>query len=576
MGSICAERKGDKVYYVYRESYREKLDPQDEGKARGSGKSRVRTRAVYLGSAEKILQAFREKREPVSVQLRRFGLVGAAYQTATEIGLQDILMQHIPGKRANIPHWVYFLVSIINRLDNATSKTRMSAWMKTTILPDLLGIDPGGLTGKNFWYAADSQLSENELRERRESGDAQDDPFAGMNPDAFTRIEKDLFARVDELMGLSPSAICYDTTNFYTYIDDPKRSVLANTCHSKDSKHHLRHVGLLMAVERNHGIPLLSQVYRANCHDSKVFSCILADLVLALKDLCGAESDLVLVLDKGNNSQDNFKGMTGVISWVGSLVPSHYRHLMDLDISQYHGVHNQLRYYRCTETLMGVDCALVLVFNEATKRKQEHTLRRGIQKLKKELRSKWAGYKKEQKSITRGLITLQDNSRYGKCLIMSVRDGRLHIDQNEEEIQERKQRLGKSLIFSNMARAETGLLIDTYHQRNVIEDDFRLLKDESIIRFRPIRHWTDTKIRAYAFCCVLALTLMRVMQWKAHRAGYNMSPRLLKDELSDIQEVLMVYDPTHATRKTTDCSTVQTKLWKEFKLDEVKRKLLLH
>ena len=69
----------------------------------------------------------------------------------------------------------------------------------------------------------------------------------------------------------------------------------------------------------------------------------------------------------------------------------------------------------------------------------------------------------------------------------------------------------------------------------MIESDFQLLKDETIIRFRPIRHWTDTKIRAHAFCCVMALMLMRVMQWKAHVAGYTMSPQFLKDELSDIQ-----------------------------------------
>lgn len=99
-----------------------------------------------------------------------------------------------------------------------------------------------------------------------------------------------------------------------------------------------------------------------------------------------------------------------------------------------------------------------------------------------------------------------------------------------------------------MVDADTAYLIDTYHQRNVIEDDFRLLKDEAIIRFRPIWHWTDTKIRAYAFCCVLALTLMRVMQWTL-QAGYRMSPRLLKDELSDIREVLMVYESDRRPQK---------------------------
>ena len=439
-----------------------------------------------------------------------------------------------------------------------------------------MGIDPASLSGKNYWYAADYQLSEKELKETRESEGSLDDPFAGLSQDSFTRIEKDLFCRVDQLMGLSPSAICYDTTNFYTYIDEPKRSELARTCHSKDSKNHLRHVGMLMAVERNHGVPLMSRVYRANCHDSKIFSCILADLVLALQEVCGAESDLVVVLDKGNNSKENFKKMTGVISWVGALVPSHYKELIDLDLSQYQGVHKELRYHRCSKTLMGVECAVILTLNDATKRKKEHTLRRGIDKLKTEMLAKWAGYKKSPKTLTPGLVTLQTKSKYGTCLTPSVQEGQLHLVDNSEEIEKRKKRFGKSLIFSNMVDADTAYLIDTYHQRNVIEDDFRLLKDEAIIRFRPFWHWTDTKIRAYAFCCVLALTLMRVMQWKALQAGYRMSPRLLKDELSDIREVLMVYSRTEASRKITECSTVQKKLWEEFKLDDVKQKLLIH
>ena len=104
MGTICAERKGTNVYYVYRESYREKIEREDSGKTRGSGKSRVRTRAVYLGTAEKILNAMERTREPVSVRLRRFGLVAAAYQTSTEIGMQDILMRHMSGSRAGVPH----------------------------------------------------------------------------------------------------------------------------------------------------------------------------------------------------------------------------------------------------------------------------------------------------------------------------------------------------------------------------------------------------------------------------------------------------------------------------------------
>ena len=170
----------------------------------------------------------------------------------------------------------------------------MSEWLDDTILPELLRIDPRNLSGKNFWYVADDVVSEDELRRKRDLLSLQEDPLVGMSGDTFNKIEMDLFTNIDTMMNLSPNAICYDTTNLYTYMEEPTRSQLAQTCNSKHCKHHLKHVGLLMAVERTHGIPLVSNVYQANRHDSKVFSCILADLVVSLKQMCGEQSDLVI------------------------------------------------------------------------------------------------------------------------------------------------------------------------------------------------------------------------------------------------------------------------------------------
>jgi transposase len=576
MGTICARKQGDKTYYLYQESYRVKLNREDIGKQRGSGKSKVVTRSVYLGTAEKILSAVQQKKEPLSVEVRQFGLVAGAYQAAQEIGLKDILIKHIPGNRGGVPLWIYFLMSIINRLDHATSKNRMSQWLAGTILPQLLGIDPFDLSGKNFWYAADDVLSEKELKKRRKEQEGSDGPLLAGLDDAFTKMEMELFSRIDQMMGLSPSLVFYDTTNFFTYIQKPARSALANTCHSKDSKNHLNHVGLLMAVEKTHKIPLLSQVYQANRHDSKVFSCILTDLVALLKKLCGAESDLVIVLDKGNNSEDNFLAMRGLISWVGALVPSHHKDLMSLDLSAYQGFWKDLRFYRTTKKIMGMDCAVVLTYNQATARKKAHTLRRGIDKLKRDLTVRWDSYKKRSDSLTAGMLSMHKASDYASCVTLSVQDGELYLEENAQEIEARKKRFGKSLIFSDMLAAETGYLIDTYHQRNVIENDFQLLKDQTIIRFRPVRHWTDTKIRAYAFCCVVAMTIMRVMQWKARSAGYTLSPHVLKDELSDIKEVAIAYSTTNVRTKITDRSTVQNKLWEVLNLGEVEQRLSLH
>jgi transposase len=576
MGTIISRKQGKNTYYFYHETYRQKISPTDSGKTRGSGKSKVYSRTIYLGTAEKILTSVQEKRTPMSVKTRHFGLIAAAYQTAHEIGLPQVLETYIRGNQGGAPCWLYFFVTMLNRLDHATSKNKMSAWLKKTILPDLLGVSPRKFSSKNFWYATDEVISEKALRLRRFREGDEGDMLVGIEESLFTTIEADLFSRVDQVMGLSPSVICYDTTNFYTYIEEPTRSELARTCHSKDSKDYLKHVGLLMAVEQSHGIPLMSRVYRANGHDSKVFSFMLADLILTLKHLCGPDSDLVLILDKGNNSQENFTSLSGQIGWIGALVPSQHEDLLERDLRAYHGRWQEMHYYRCTKEVMEMDCVLVLTFNPALKRKQEHTLKRGIEKLKQEIRKKWDSYKKVPKEMTPGLLSLQKKSAYGTCLHVSVRDGKPHFTENDMEIARRKKRLGKHVIFSNMLGAETGYLIDTYHAKQIIEDDFHLLKDPMLIRFRPIRHWTDSKIRAYAFCCVVSMLLMRVMQWKTEQAGYPMSPTVLKDELTDLQEVVMVYSPKVAERRITERSAVQHKLWKIFHLEEVQQKVSLH
>lgn len=54
-----------KTYYYLQRSWREKLDPNAKGKTRGSGKSRVRTEKIYLGSAVSILKKLSSSAELV-------------------------------------------------------------------------------------------------------------------------------------------------------------------------------------------------------------------------------------------------------------------------------------------------------------------------------------------------------------------------------------------------------------------------------------------------------------------------------------------------------------------------------
>lgn len=65
----------------------------------------------------------------------------------------------------------------------------------------------------------------------------------------------------------------------------------------------------------------------------------------------------------------------------------------------------------------------------------------------------------------------------------------------------------------------------------------------------------------------MALVLIRVMQLKADQAGLKMSPLVLKEELTDLKEVVMIYKDMEAEKMISRKSSVQQRLWDIYSLD---------
>jgi transposase len=567
--------KGHTYYYAQR-SHRVKMPPDKDGKP---AKSKVSTEMVYLGTAESIVKRFKNSDKPMEARHRDFGFTAAIYQTAVDIGLVELLQTHIPGQRYGLPRWLYFILPIINRLQAATSKEQMGKWAKGTILPDLLDFDPRHLNSRSFWYATDDVISERKLRERREKDpQLEEELFTGIDDAAFTRIEEELVARLKEKYGLFAHTLLYDTTNFFTYIEAPARAKLASTGHNKDAHHHLRQVGLALCVDKEWGIPLFYRIYRGNAQDAKTFAGVVGELIDAIRTGFEKVDELVLVLDKGNNSKTNFEALQGNLRWIGSLVPAHHKDLLALPLEDYEGTWEDCRYHRLVRTVMDIECTLVLTYNEKLARKQEHSLNNGIGKLKEQIRQKWAQYKKPPNTIPAGIKTLVKQSRYGGYIHITCEQGQPAFSQtreSEDRLAQKRKRFGKNLLFANGPHADAPWIIEQYRAKDRIEDGFKLLKQPELIRWRPCRHWTDTKIRAFGFCCVMAMILIRVMERKTALAGLPMSPLLIKEELTDLKEVILVYGDKRAESQITRRSAVQQRLWDLFDLGTVEKQLTL-
>lgn len=613
--------EGRKYYYLQR-SYRTK--------DKKTGHSKVKTSSVYLGKADKILERLSQTKRPLEVAHKEFGFVAALVQASQDIGLIDLLQKSFPGERYGLPRWLYFFLTIINRLDHATSKEQMGAWAEKTVLPELFAFDPHFLTSKTFWYATEDVISEAGLRGVRAAksvladalttgviGDDElkmvseiltgavddrqlssikdllsagitednlkvakeaksllsDDLFLGLDESVFHHVVEQFFDKIKDRFGIPEAAILYDTTNFFTYIDEPSQSALARTGHSKESRHHLRQIGLTLAVDKCYGVPFFYRIYRGNSHDSKTFGAVVDSLIESIKARFGEIDDLVLILDKGNNSKENFKQLKGKIKWVGSLVPSRHPDLLKKDLSAYDGQYEDILYFTTKTKIMDIDCLVVCTYRPSLARKQGYTLNAGLVQLTNELQNKFDAYKECPASVPVGMKTMLTKSRYGKFLELHVQAGRLTFVLKQSKFEEAKQQHGKNLIFTDDVTAEATRVIGNYNGKNKIEDSFKLIKGTDMIRFRPIRHFTDTKICAFAFCCVVALMLMKVLELLCTQSGLSMSPALIKEELLDIQAVTMIYGTKDIQTEITKRSSVQQKLWDLLKLEEVAKRI---
>ena len=284
-----------------------------------------------------------------------------------------------------------------------------------------------------------------------------------------------------------------------------------------------------------------------------------------------------IVLDKGNNREDNFNRLKDKAFWIGSLVPSHFNDLLKVPLSSYPGKYRKLEYITFKRRVMGQDCFLVLTFNKSLYKKQKLSLQTGIEKCKIQLNKKLDDYKRKPvNKLPMGIYSLKKEHRYGKYINVDIENSELIFTLNISEIKNALKRLGKNLLFTNKLTAVPEWLIEHYRDKNILEQDYHILKSPDIIRNRPIRHWTDTKIRAFCFSCVCALLIARIMELTVEKNYRRMSIGLIKEELQDLKLITMIYEKNDLEVKVTDRSTVQQKLFDIFNLKEVEKILTIH
>ena len=81
-------------------------------------------------------------------------------------------------------------------------------------------------------------------------------------------------------------------------------------------------------------------------------------------------------------------------------------------------------------------------------------------------------------------------------------------------------------------------LLEASIDRWQVENRFRVSNNEDTVGLRPIRHWTDSKIRCHLFTCVAAMVYLRRIELKLAAHGLQRTADDVMDDMRHLHYVL--------------------------------------
>jgi transposase len=109
---------------------------------------------------------------------------------------------------------------------------------------------------------------------------------------------------------------------------------------------------------------------------------------------------------------------------------------------------------------------------------------------------------------------------------VSIDDGEVEVLPNKKTRAWEEKIDGMLLVETTDLKSEPEEVIQRYKELAEIERGFRALK--STLELRPLNHWTEKRIRAHVFLCILALQMERWMRKKLGDISVPKAIRILR------------------------------------------------
>ena len=494
-----------------------------------NGKS-VRVKEIYIGTADKLHELLYSKKDLDKINTYEYGLTVALLQEISKCGLYKILKEVLPFKIRGVPASIAVIILMLNKIIDPKTKNSFSQWYRNSVICKLLPINPDTLSSQ-FFFELLRELDEKKIN----------------------RIEYRM-AKNTKKIEMIDSILC-DMTHIETYIGYHKNNKLPQRGRTR-IKTGRRIVNLALLITRNNSIPLFHIPYPGNINDVTEFTKIIRLLEKRFDFLTGhGKKKLTILIDKGNNSEDNLNGLEDVgYYFVGRLKPSDYPELLAKPLSEFKDEYDDKEgviSYSLFKKVYGKRRKLVVKYDKESyeksygefmdlieRRKQEiqeleDTINYKLKYGSKNSKTYWKKKEHVQKAVKS--VLNKNPTKYLFTYNLSHNEGRIdvEIEINQEEYDKRINLIGKYILFTNRTRWTHNEIIKAFVDQYLIEDQYKKLKSERI-KIEPPHHWTDASIRGDISLSILSLRVMNLFLMKAKKK-VELSNNEILDTLENIR-----------------------------------------
>ena len=517
-----------------------------------NGKCR-RLSQQYLGKPQDIARAVQGGAPaPDYALVLDWGLPQALWLEAARAQIAQFVDQLCPKRAQGLSVGDYIRLAAINRACEPVSKQAMWDWVSRTCLPRLWPeASAAQLTSQHFWDHMDL-----------------------MEAQSAQSIWQQLMDAVLQREQIQLSEVCYDGTNFYTFIDTFNlRCHVAQRGKNKQGRGNLRQVSYALFCTTE-GLPLFYDVYAGNRNDAKEFPQVLEKFQRWLKERAGSTwraSKPTLIFDKGNNSADNFALIDSLeLPYVGSVRLDEHPDLAKVSNQDARwqpasepGLEGT-KSWRLQQVVYGKERTLVMTYNQNLYESQWATVQNDLAQALSQLTSVQRNLQNRAAGLIKGGIPPTVEALKRKCEQILHRQHLRHLVATtvtlnagglaqlsyeasasaQEKLKDTY--LGKTLLVTGHKEWTDTQIIRAYRSQFVIEEIFHEMKDRHIGAWWPLHHWTDSKIQVHGLYCTIAVLLRALLWRRAHRAGLRLSMSGLLGKLSQMRQVINVFPSKRA------------------------------